>query len=322
MKSIEAIPFDLHALQAFVAVCNCGSMREAARVLGVTQSAVSQLIKALETQSGVVLLDRDFRPSRPTMVGRVLLEMSNELLDHARRISARMVHLSRSDEIQIRLGCVDSFAATVGPVLVKAVSGTSRQVTMWSGLTPMLADQIQARELDLAIVTETAIKDTRIRQKALLSEAFVAVVPKTRKKLPVAIRDIVRDLPLIRYTPRSVIGQQVERYLRHIGIDSPARFEFDATDPMLSMVASGIGCAVTTPLCLWQARHYLREVTVLPVPESDIGRRNFFLLSRESEWANLSGEIAQLTQQVLTKQTMPEIYQALPNLPPTAIHCL
>jgi DNA-binding transcriptional LysR family regulator len=322
MKSIEAIPFDLRALQAFVAVCECGSMMEAARLLGVTQSAVSQLIKSLESQSGIVLLDRDFRPSRPTGAGRVLLELSNELLDHARKVSARMADASRADEIQIRLGCVDSFAATVGPALVKAISGTARQITMWSGLTPMLTEQIQGRELDLAIVTETSLKDSRIRQQALLSEAFVAAVPKTRKRQPQDFREILKELPLIRYTHRSVIGQQVDRYIRHFGIDSSRRFEFDATDPMLSMVASGIGCAITTPLCLWQARHYLQDIKVLPLPESEIGRRKFFLLSRESEWTNLSREIAQLTRQVLNKQTIPEIQKALPGLPLTAIQCL
>ncbi|MBK4738614.1 LysR family transcriptional regulator [Noviherbaspirillum pedocola] len=322
MKSIEEIPFDLHALQAFVAVCESGSMMEAARLLGVTQSAVSQLIKSLEAQSGIVFLDREFRPSRPTRAGRVMLKLSNELLDHARRVSTKMADMSRVEEIQIRLGCVDSFAATVGPSLVKAISGTSRQITMWSGLTPMLSEQIQGRELDLAIVTETSISDPRIRQQAVLSEAFVAAVPKLRKKQMPNLLQILQALPLIRYTPRSVIGQQVDRYLRHIDVNSSRRFEFDATDPMLSMVASGIGWAVTTPLCLWQARHYLREVSVVSLPESNIGRREFYLLSRENEWASLSSEIAQLTRQVLDQQTIPEIRKALPDLLPTAIQCL
>lgn len=322
MKSIEAIPFDLRALQAFVAVCDCGSMSEAARLLGVTQSAVSQLVKSLEGQSGVVLLDRDFRPSRPTSAGRILLELSNELLDQARRISARLADVSRAQEVQIRLGCVDSFAATVGPALVKAISGTARQITMWSGLTPMLNEQIQGRELDLAIVTETSLKNPRIRQEQLMSEAFVAVLPKTRKKPDKhGLQAMLKNMQLIRYTPRSVIGQQVERYIRHIGIDSPRRFEFDATDPLLSMVASGIGYAITTPICLWQARHYLKEVTVLPLPDSKLGRREFFLLSRESEWPRLASEIAQLTRQVLTRQTIPEIRKAIPELPATALQC-
>lgn len=45
-------PFDLHSLRAFVAVCEAQSMADAARTLQVTQSATSQLIKALEKQSG------------------------------------------------------------------------------------------------------------------------------------------------------------------------------------------------------------------------------------------------------------------------------
>lgn len=320
MKSADVRPFDLHALEAFVAVCTSGSMLEAARRLGVTQSAVSQLVKTLETQGNVQLLDREFRPARPTAAGLRLLELATELLAHARQVSVQLADLTRAEEILIRLGCVDSFAATVGPALVKAVSGTSRQVTMWSGLTPMLAEQIQARELDMAIVTETTLRDSRVRQKPLFAERFVAAVPKTRRRQD---WDAIRaSLPLIRYTQRSVIGQQVERYLRHLNIASAHRFQFDATDPMLSMVASGIGYAITTPLCLWQARHYLREVNVLTLPESRLGRRDFFLLSREDEWGRLTREIGQLTQQVLMKQTIPEIRKALPALPDNAMTCL
>jgi DNA-binding transcriptional LysR family regulator len=321
MKSVQSITVDLWALQAFVAVCESGSMTEAARLLGVTQSAVSQLIKGMEVQSGLVLLDRDFRPSRPTAAGRSLLEMSGDLLSHARQVSAKMADASRGEDLQIRLGCVDSFAATVGPALVKALSGTARQISMWSGLTPMLSEQVQARELDMAIVTETHVKDKRIRQQAVLSEAFVAVVPRHAGDVVHDFRKAQSSLPLIRYTSRSVIGQQVDRYLRHLGVESPRRFEFDATDPMLSMVASGLGWAVTTPLCLWQARHYLDEITILPLPESEIGRRKFFLLSRESEWASLSDEMFRLTQQVLKKNTIPAIRKVLPNLAPTAIRC-
>jgi DNA-binding transcriptional LysR family regulator len=322
MKSNQAIPFDLHELQAFVAVCEGGSMTDAARMLGVSQSAVSQLIKSMEQKSDTVLLDRDFRPSRPTGPGRLLLELANGLLDHARQLSERMADASRADDIQIRLGCVDSFAATVGPALVKAISGTSRQITMWSGLTPLLSEQLEGRELDMAIVTETQLKDARIRQRALLSEAFVVALPKGDGKHAGDLRAVAARLPLIRYTSRSMIGQQVDRYIRHIGIESSRRFEFDATDPMLSMVASGLGWAVTTPLCLWQARHYLDEVDVLPIPDSDIGRRNFFLLSREGEWTAMANDVAKLTRQVLTSHTIPGIRKVLPALSANAIRCL
>jgi DNA-binding transcriptional LysR family regulator len=319
MKSIEDIPFDLHALQAFVAVCESGSMSGAARRLGVTQSAASQLIKSMEVQTGVSLLDREFRPSRPTAAGRVLLELANDLLEHARRISSRVLDAARAGQVMIRLGCVDSFAATVGPALIRALSGTSRQITLWSGLTPILSEQLLNREIDMAIVTETTVDDPRITQRRLLSESFVAVVPKDRVIAPGKARAALGKMELIRYTRRSVIGQQVDRYIRHIGLESPRRFEFDATDPMLSLVASGLGYAITTPLCLWQARQYLDQVAVVALPESELGRRDFFLMARESEWVDLSNEIIGIAQQALHQQTIPDIRKFLPTLPDSAI---
>lgn len=321
MRSLDQFPFDLRTLQAFVAVCESGSMNEAARRLGVTQSAVSQLIKAVETQSGTVLLDREFRPARPTVAGTVLLELANELLAHAKQVSTRMADVARAEETLIRLGCVDSFAATVGPALIHALSGTSRQITLWSGLTPVLSEQLRNRELDVAIVTETPLSDPRIKQRLLLSEAFVAVLPKGMQRRHGDILQDVKDMPLIRYTRRSVIGQQVERYLQHVGLDSPRRFEFDATDPLLSLVASGLGYGVTTPLCLWQARQYLGDIDVVPLPASELGRRDFFLVSRESEWQQLSREVTNVVRQALQQHTIPDIRKALPSLPHGAIHC-
>jgi DNA-binding transcriptional LysR family regulator len=320
-RSIENFPFDLHALQAFVAVCESGSMNEAARRLGVTQSAVSQLVKSIEAQTGTVLLDREFRPSRPTVAGTTLLELANELLEHARRVSTLMADAARAGDALVRLGCVDSFAATVGPALIRALSGNSRQITLWSGLTPVLGEQLRKRELDVAIVTETAVPDPRIKQRLLLSEAFVAVLPKGRRRGHADVLQEIRQLPLIRYTRRSVIGQQVERYLQHVGIDSPRRFEFDATDPLLSLVASGLGYGITTPLCLWQARQYLPDVDVVPLPPGELGRREFFLMSRESEWERLSREVGSVARQALRQHTIPDIRKALPALPENAIHC-
>ncbi|WP_034300372.1 LysR family transcriptional regulator [Herbaspirillum sp. RV1423] len=315
---MSAIPFDLHALHAFVAVCEGGSMIEAARKLGVTQSAVSQLIKSLETQSGMLLLDREFRPSRPTAAGRLLLELAQDLLEHAQRVNERLLDASKSEIAQFRLGGVDSFSATVGPAIVRALSKNAREISLWSGLTPTLSEQLQRRELDLAVCTESTVNDSRIEQRLLFSEAFVAVVPRSMAVADGDYRKVFESLPLMRYTKRSVIGQQIERYLRHIGLDAARRFEFDATDPLLNLVAWGIGYAVTTPLCLWQSRHCLDDVTVVPLPASQLGRRNFFLLSREGEWTGLADEISVITRQVLEQQISPAIQAVLPTLPKDA----
>ncbi len=325
---VRALP-DLRALEAFVTVCESGSMALAAQRLGLSQSAVSQAIKGLEQGGGVSLFDRDVRPARPTRAGRVLLEQARDLLAHARAVADQLRGHARQEHAQLRLGCVDSFAATVGPALIQALSGSVQQMQLWSGLTPALAGQLQAREIDLAICTETALDSRRVVQRPLFSEALVLVLPRlAADRMPQAPRSVAElqslparlgDMPLVRYTARSVIGQQIERFLRHVGLQPPRRFEFDATDALLSLVAAGMGWAISTPLCLWQSRAWLDQVQVLPLPSTRLGRRDFFLLSHANEWDGLDEEVIRVTRQVLANRTVPALRELMPALPAQAV---
>ncbi|MEI6001819.1 LysR family transcriptional regulator [Paraburkholderia bengalensis] len=314
-------PIDLRALQAFVAVCETGSMTGAAKQLGVSQSAISQAVSALEREQGMTLFDRDSRPPRPNIAGRALLELAGPLLEHAQMVTTRIGDASNAGKLPVRLGCVDSFAGTVGPELIRAVSNSTRQISLWSGLTPGLSKQLHDRELDIAVCTQTTLNDARIVEAPLFSEAFVAVVARSHiaGRAQIDWRTLADDLPLIRYTARSVIGQQVERFARHLGIDSPRRYEFDATDPLLSLVAARLGFAISTPLCLWQARHYLDEIAVLPLPSGRLGRRDFFVLHRQGEWDDFAGEIVTLTRAVIDRSIQPALARALPQLPDDAL---
>jgi DNA-binding transcriptional LysR family regulator len=200
-----------------------------------------------------------------------------------------------------------------------------RQLQLWSGLTPTLAEQLRGRELDLVICTDTGLDDRRLTQRPLFAEPWVLVLPRkalprgqaprTRaelKTLPALLGDAV---PLVRYTARSVIGQQVDRFLRHVGLEAPRRFEFDATDALLSLVAAGLGWAISTPLCLWQSRAWLDQVQVLPLPATRLGRRDFFLLSHARERDGLDDEIARVTRQVLVHDLLPALKKRMPALP-------
>ncbi|KKW68059.1 LysR family transcriptional regulator [Lampropedia cohaerens] len=316
---------DLHALETFLAVCEAGSMSLAAQHMGVSQSAVSQMVKTLENTYGVALLDREVRPARPTPAGSILLEMAEALLTQARDMAEQLRQRVRQDHAQIRLGCVDSFAATVGPALIHALSGSARELQLWSGLTPGLNSQLLARDLDLAICTEVPT-DPRVTQHLLLSESWVAVFPKNvsgplmeqgvdndTKRLRAQLQALPQ-LPLIRYTLRSVIGQQIERFIRHLGLSFPQRYAFDATDPLLSMVAAGLGWAISTPLCLWQSRAWLDEVQVVSLPATRLGQRDFHLLCRERQWSASAEEIATLTRRVLLQNVIPDLRRAMPAL--------
>jgi DNA-binding transcriptional LysR family regulator len=68
--------------QVFREAVRCGSLGEASRTLGYTQSAVSRHIAALEAEYGVPLLERGPAGVRPTPYGERLLQHADAILAH------------------------------------------------------------------------------------------------------------------------------------------------------------------------------------------------------------------------------------------------
>lgn len=79
----------LSAIEAFIAVCDTGSFREAARRLHLTQPAVSKRIATIEDRLGYPLFDRVGR-------GVGLTEAGRSFLPHARRVLAEMEDAHRA----------------------------------------------------------------------------------------------------------------------------------------------------------------------------------------------------------------------------------
>jgi LysR family transcriptional regulator (chromosome initiation inhibitor) len=70
--------FDPAALECLAAIVEEGGFERAARRLSITQSAVSQRLRALEAQVGTVLVVRS-RPLRATAAGQLLLKHTRQL---------------------------------------------------------------------------------------------------------------------------------------------------------------------------------------------------------------------------------------------------
>ena len=65
---------DLADLSAFLAVADAGSFTLAASRFGMSQSALSQIVRRLESRLGVQLLSRTTRSLAPTEAGEKLLQ--------------------------------------------------------------------------------------------------------------------------------------------------------------------------------------------------------------------------------------------------------
>jgi DNA-binding transcriptional LysR family regulator len=111
-------PSDFGALRAFAAVADHRSFTHAADALGVSPSALSQMVRGLEDRVGVRLLNRTTRSVSPTAAGERLLGEAAPALASLTDAFDRAREHSDEPAGTVRLHCFHAAAETfVAPVL-------------------------------------------------------------------------------------------------------------------------------------------------------------------------------------------------------------
>ena len=108
---------DLKPLAVFAEVVDAGSMSGAARRLGMSPSAVSQTIRALEQHGGVTLLHRSTRKLALTEAGERYYPHCQRMLEAARAAAQSLQHARDAPTGELRVSAPVGFAIHVAPAL-------------------------------------------------------------------------------------------------------------------------------------------------------------------------------------------------------------
>jgi LysR family transcriptional regulator (chromosome initiation inhibitor) len=118
--------FDPAALECLAALADAGSFERAAQRLSITQSAVSQRLRALETGLGRLLVVRS-RPLRLTEPGKVLLRYARQMQAMRADLSRELgTTLGQDERLPIAVNA-DSLATWVLPALDEVVRDGQRE---------------------------------------------------------------------------------------------------------------------------------------------------------------------------------------------------
>nr|WP_281381584.1 LysR family transcriptional regulator [Conexibacter arvalis] len=197
----QSNPLSGSDLAAFVAAFEASSMRGAADVLDLTQSAVTKRVLALERRLGVALLERGRFGVRPTEAGRVLYpeakqalaalrEAEEALADH-RLHAGESLALAASHTIGEYLlpGWLAGFRATAPTVhaqvaivnsagVLAALRARRAEIGFVEGLDPLDGlDVVTVRHDEVAVVVAAGHRWARrrsLRAAELLREPYVA----------------------------------------------------------------------------------------------------------------------------------------------------
>ena len=136
----------LRDLHVFATVAQCGSMAKAARQLGVSQPAISEIIADLEHALHVRLLDRQPQGVEPTMYGEAVLKRSVAVFDELKQSIRDVEFLADPTTGELRIGCVESLSATLVPqVLLRFSKQHPGVVVHVDGLTAPAIDLLGLR---------------------------------------------------------------------------------------------------------------------------------------------------------------------------------
>ena len=299
----------LWGIEVFVASAEEGSISAAARRLGVSPSAVSQQLAALEAALGATLLDRSGRPVQVTPAGAMFRRHAQTILNAASEARAELAMADLSGMTTLRLGVIEDFDSDVTPRLLSALAHDLKgcRFLLETGASHRLMDQLEARALDIVIAADADQTPEDWREvHPILSEPFIAVVP------PGASID---DLPLIQYTARHLMGRQIAAHLARHGLKPAHRFELDSYAAILAMVAGGEGWTILTPLALHQARAFRDHVEVRPLPLPPL-TRTLSLSARAGILHGVPAQIAQRLKPLIAKVVISPALATTPWLAP------
>lgn len=172
----------LRQLRAFVAVARLGGFTAAAKRLHLTQSALSGLVKELESALGVRLFDRSTREVAITDAGREFLPLALRVLDDIADAAARAGEIAASDRGVVRVAALELASCSLLPEVIAAFR--QRHAKIEVRLADTVLEQVLARvragEADLGIGPEPA-PDPELDRAPLLAAPFMLVCPPAHR---------------------------------------------------------------------------------------------------------------------------------------------
>ena len=170
----------LRGLEVFEALASTGSVALAAERTGLSQPAVSQQLRNLETALGTDLVDHGRRPMRMTPAGRSFLARTEAVLNELRQAQSELTVMDLSHLSTLSIGLIDDFDNDLTPRLatVLADSLTRTRFKLITDSSHEISEALAARALHIAVAASTGNDREGIAEYPLVQDPFVLVVPR------------------------------------------------------------------------------------------------------------------------------------------------
>ena len=239
---------EIRQLRAFVAIAESGTFTAGALRVHVTQAAISMQIRQLESEIGARVFVRAPRHVILTEAGEQLLRRARHILREHDAALDEIAELAGAERGRLRIGSASAMVLTDQlPSILKELrkQHPAAEISVTSGTSEVLVDQILAGEVDIAFVSLPV--DVRGIKTERLSEDQLVAIASPRHKLS-------KQKTISAYTlagERLILGERggntrrlIDQFFAQAGVSLRVAMELSRQQAIKRMVEEDMGVGI------------------------------------------------------------------------------
>ena len=269
-------------LEAFVRIVECGSFKQAAAEMRLTQSALTQRLKKLEAALGARLVDRTTRTVAPTAVGLGFLPSARHLLRQFEQTVSDIREVIEVAGGRVTIASLISVATYALPPVLRrfADAHPGVAVRILDDSEQAIAQHVRSGEAEFAVDMLTGEPDPDFAVTPLAEDPFVLAC---RDDHPLATGGPVpwsalAAMPVVTLGSRSGTSRLLESRLEPRPHGSKWRLEVQHLSTLIGILEAGIGVGIVPSLVM--AGSATRNLVARPLTEPGLSRRLVLLERR------------------------------------------
>ena len=225
---------NLEYYKVFYHVVKCGSVTQAAGALSLSQPAVSQSLKQLETALGVVLVKRTSHGITPTAEGRELFSYVEKGYEQFEAGEKRILQMCNLERGEITIGASDmTLRFFLLPYLERFhEKNPGIKVSVTNGPTPATMDLLREGKIDFGVVSGPILPEDGIGMLPVKEIEDIFVIGKNFSQYAGKTHPLklLEQLPLITMEKPTSTRKYVQSFLEERGVRINPEFELATSD--------------------------------------------------------------------------------------------
>lgn len=295
---------NLRELEYLVAIDDERHFNKAAARCFVSQPTLSGQLKKLESELGVMLVERNTRQVVMTEVGSVVSELARKVLAEIKQI--REVAESFDDPMagELNIGLIPTVAPYLLPHIMPAIKKHYPGLKLWlhEYQTSVLLEKLKRAELDVLILA-LPVDSNEFSELNLFKEAFELAVPDDfplAKQKKISLSDINNKEMMLLEEGHCLRGQALDVCFM-AGATENNEFHASSMETLRHMVGEGMGMTLIPELAVPAKQSKNDVIRYLPFEEPRPSRQ-IGLLYRKGSYREVAFKnLQQLIQSVIDK---------------------